>query len=373
MKIIFHHPLPLDPNTTSASGIRPLKMLDAFKAAGCEIDVIAGYSKERKAAIKRIKANIKAGAIYAFVYSESSTMPTILTDPHHMPLHPLLDFGFFRFCKQHAIPVGLFYRDIHWLFTSYGKHLHSLKRIMAKACYQFDLLNYKRYLTRLYLPSMAMGRYVPIVPKAYFSALPPAHAVQSKAGKIPEMPNTEKPLHIFYVGGILDKYQMHKLFSVVSRRHDVELTICTRSVEWQAVQDEYPPLTDNIHIVHESGSAMRARLVAADMVSIFVKPQEYWEFAAPVKLYEYLGHAKPIIATTGTLAGHFVEDNGIGWVLPYEENSLDTLLNKLHADPTALLSIQRHMYSVAYFHTWHARAKQVIEDLNSVTYSSRRL
>ena len=365
MNIIFHHPLPLNPDATSASGIRPLKMLAAFKEAGCDVDVIAGYSAERKAAIKKIKANVKAGIEYAFMYSESSTMPTVLTDPHHLPLHPLLDFDFFRFCKRHAIPIGLFYRDIYWLFESYGKGLNPLKAAVAKACYRFDLLNYKRYLTRLYLPSMAMGRYVPVVPEACFSALPPAHEVKQASRQLSVSRNTGKPLHIFYVGGMSDHYQMHKLFRVVAQRRDVELTICTRSAEWQAVKGEYPPLSDNIRVVHESGEAMQARLAAADVVSIFVKPQEYREFAAPVKLYEYLGHGKPIIASAGTLAGRFVEENGVGWTLPYEEDALDALLTRLQAEPVILSNVQEHMLVVARSHTWQARAEQVIKDLSS--------
>lgn len=363
MKIIFHHPLPLNPDATSASGIRPLKMLAAFREAGCDVDVIAGYSAERKAVIKKIKANVKAGVEYAFVYSESSTMPTILTDPHHLPLHPLLDFCFFRFCKRHAIPVGLFYRDIYWLFESYGTGLNPLKTAVAKACYRFDLFNYQRYLTRLYLPSMAMGRYVPTVSPACFSALPPAHDLGHHQPKAPVVPSDERPLRIFYVGGMSDHYRMHKLFSVVAKRSDVALTICTRAAEWQAVRHEYPPLTANIHIVHESGDAMQARLAAADVVSIFVKPQEYWAFAAPVKLYEYLGHTKPIIASADTLAGDFVEENGVGWSLPYEEEALDALLDTLNADPAALHNVQEHMHLVARSHTWQARAQQVIKDL----------
>jgi glycosyltransferase involved in cell wall biosynthesis len=362
-RVIFHHPLPLNPDATSASGIRPLKMLAAFRAAGCEVDVIAGYSAERRAAIKTVKAKIRGGVKYAFVYSESSTMPTVLTDPHHLPLHPLLDFGFFRFCKKKNIPIGLFYRDIYWLFENYGKGLNPLKTAVAKACYRFDLLNYKRYLTKLYLPSLEMGRYVPTVPPGRFSALPPAHEMGQASRKTSAVQHTDKPLSIFYVGGMSDHYQMHQLFRVVSRRSDVELTLCTRAAEWEAVRDEYPPLTANIRVVHESGDAMQARLAATDVVSIFVQPQEYWEFAAPVKLYEYLGHGKPIIASEGTLAGRFVADNGIGWAIPYREDALDTLLDTLFSDPQALDATKRHMTSVARCHTWQVRVEHVIKDL----------
>ena len=50
-------------------------------------------------------------------------MPTLLTEPHHFPTHPLLDFGFFRYVKKQGIPIGLFYSDIFWKFEDYGKDL----------------------------------------------------------------------------------------------------------------------------------------------------------------------------------------------------------------------------------------------------------
>ena len=76
MHIIFHHPLPLDPDAKSASGIRPQRMLQAFKDLGYKVDIVSGYAVERNEAIKKIKKNISNGVQYDFVYAESSTMPT---------------------------------------------------------------------------------------------------------------------------------------------------------------------------------------------------------------------------------------------------------------------------------------------------------
>ncbi len=362
-KIIFHHPLPLNPNATSASGIRPLRMLEAFKSLGYEVDIIAGYSKERKKAIKEVKKKIKLGAEYDFLYSENSTMPTILTEKHHLPLNPLLDFSFFRFCKNKNINVGLFYRDIYWLFESYDKSVSFLKGRVAKLSYNYELYFYKRYLARLYLPSLEMGKYVPIVPSTIFSALPPGHDVKSQLSENEYQNDSTHKLKVFYVGGMSDHYQMHTLFSVVNQRDDIEFTLCTRESEWNAVKSEYPDLSDNIKIVHKSGVEMHDLMAASDVVSIFVKPQEYREFAAPVKLYEYLGHRKPIIASKETLAGNFVAKNGIGWSLTYSESDLNNLFDKLVESPKLLVSVQQQMNVIALHHTWQARARQVIKDL----------
>ncbi|MDC5123615.1 hypothetical protein NRA16_17025, partial [Acinetobacter baumannii] len=101
--IIFHCPFPLDYNAKSASGIRPVKMLKAFESLGYNVDLVVGYTDERRSAINNIKQKIKNGCIYSFVYSESSTMPTALTEPHHLPISPFLDFNFFKFLRKKNI------------------------------------------------------------------------------------------------------------------------------------------------------------------------------------------------------------------------------------------------------------------------------
>lgn len=362
MKIIFHHPLPLNPNAVSASGIRPLKMLEAFQELGYEVDVIAGYSQERKRQITKIKKNIKNGLRYDFMYAESSTAPTTLTDPHHLPLHPLLDYSFFRFCKKNRIPIGLFYRDIYWLFEGYGKSLNPLKASVAKAAYRFDLLTYKQTLSRLYLPSLKMGDYIPIVNSHIFKALPPGHASprvnNSTSFQIPD-----RPLKLFYVGGLSSYYQLHELFDAVQKQPNVELTICTRQAEWHAVMHEYQWVSPNIKIIHLSGSTMQQELRNCDITVLFVKPQEYREFAAPLKLYEYLGYQKPILASEKTLAGDFVKKHGIGWAIPYDCDAATHFFSTLLTDPNQIASVYKNLQDIAPQHSWRARAEQVIKDL----------
>jgi len=360
-KIIFHHPLPLNHNATSASGIRPLRMLEAFESLGYKIDTVTGYSAERKKSIQIIRRNIESGVKYDFVYSESSTMPTILTDSHHLPLNPLLDFNFFRFCKSSNIPIGLFYRDIYWMFDGYGKGLNPSKVFMAKLSYKYDLYSYRRYLTKLYLPSIEMGQYIPLISDKVFAALPPGHDIDSQdEGRN----DPSHKLKVFYVGGMSDHYQMHTLFTVINQRNDVKLTLCTRESEWDAVKSEYPELSENIKVVHKSGQDMQALMADSDIVSLFVKPQEYRSFAAPVKLYEYLGNRKPIIASHATLAGSFVAENKIGWSLPYGENALNSLFDELICSPEIIVDIKKQMNVIAESHTWEARAKQVAKDLS---------
>ena len=373
--MIFHHPLPLNYQATSASGIRPIKMLNAFKSLGYKVDLVTGYSAERKKRIKKIKNNIEKGLEYDFVYSESSTMPTILTDRYHLPLNPLLDFGFFKFCKRQNIKIGLFYRDIYWAFEGYGNDLNLLKIAIAKLAYKYDLKNYNKYLTKLYLPSLEMGKYVPIVNGKIFETLPPGSDSNNHFDADANLSSSEdEKLNIFYVGGMSEHYQMHLLFKVVSQFPKIILTICTRENEWLSVKDTYPALTDNIKIVHKVGEDMKMLMQQADIVSVFVKPHEYWEFAAPVKLYEYLGSRKPILASNGTLAANFVKNNKIGWAIDYKPSALTKFFVDLVNDRQKLVKVKGEMNAVAEQHTWVARAKQVQKDLkNEGSFISKSL
>lgn len=362
MRIIFHYPLPLNSKATSASGIRPLKMLEAFKSLGFNVDVVDGYSDERKKTFSHIRTKIRKSIRYQFIYSESSTMPTALTDPHHLPIHPLIDFSFFRFCKRHGIPIGLFYRDIYWRFENYNREVNTSKAAFAKMFYWFDLLNYKNCLDRLFLPSLEMGAYVPLVNSARHCSLPPGHSVNTYDSYVGDC-DSGRPLKLFYVGGMSSHYQMHKLFEVVGRMNGVQLTVCTRKSEWEAVRAEYPTVESNIHVVHESGEAMETLLKAADVALLFVKPQGYRSFVAPVKLYEYIGFHKPVIASEGTLAGRFVRDSQVGWAIPYEKEALANLLVRLQKRPGELKRAKENAAQIAPVHTWKARAKLVIKEL----------
>lgn len=362
INIIFHHPLPLNENAKSASGIRPMRMLNAFRKLGCNIDLVTGYAAEREKSIKKIKMNIRQGKHYDLVYSESSTMPTILTEKHHFPTHPMCDWLFFRFCKKNDIPVGLFYRDIYWLFEGYGKELNPIKVVVAKLAYNFDLWVYQKTLTRIYLPSIEMGAYIPMISPLALSALPPGHANDEIKNEV--MPDLSKrPLKLFYVGGMSKHYQMHRLFEVVREMPGIELIVCTREDEWLAVKRQYPALTPNIQVLHLSGKDMEDELRAADVALLFIEPYEYWNFASPVKLYEYLGFQKPIIASKGTLAGKFVEDNGIGWTIPYDAQEIKKLLKVLSTDLSAHVDIHNKIQQISPQHSWQSRASQVIKDL----------
>lgn len=357
MKILYHTPVPLNPSSSVGCGIRPIKMLEAFQEIGCDVTVIAGYGAERKKVINEVKRSLAKGVRYDFCYSESPPLPTLLTEQHRFPIYPFLDFNFFSFLKKNNVPIGLFYRDIYWLVGDPPKEWGRLKNSIANYFYRYDLDKYSKLVDILYLPTKKMGDYLESIPDCRKKALPPGLTSLSNSYAPGVL---SAPLKLLYVGGMGENYKMHELFRALEDA-DAKFTLCTRVNEWGKIRGEYEPyMADKVKVVHKSGGELDELYEKNDIAMLFMEPDEYREFAAPLKLYEYLGRLKPIIATRGTHAATFVEDNGIGWVIDYKSSALVDLLLYLNDHPNEVLKAAMRCKEIADSHTWIARAKHVI-------------
>lgn len=386
-RMLYHAPFPLNPQATSASGIRPVRMRQAFEACGYEVIEVTGNARQRREAIAGVRALCAAHPDHGieFLYSESATIPTMLTEPTHLPPHPVLDPRLFAFARAQGIPTGLFYRDIYWAFDAYTQQVRQPMAAFMRLLYRYDLAWYSRYVDRLYLPSVAMGEHIRGIDPAKIAALPPGATVlplnkkERKTSKaLQETCDRDSrdtsSIRLLYVGGIGDAYDLTECVKAVAGMPQVHLTICTRAGEWAAQHSRYAPLlADNIDIVHVSGDDLAALYAQADCALLFLKPDEYRRFASPVKLYEYLGYGKPVIATKGTHAASLVDRAGCGWVLPYEVEALRALLRRLsttQAGHNELAAAAALACDQGQRHTWTARARQVSEELTALKQGS---
>lgn len=361
-KCIFHIPNALDEKRASASQIRPKKMKEAFEHIGYEVDTVWGTAKQRAEAIKKIKNNIQNGVTYDFAYSESSTMPTLLTEKHHLPTHPLLDFSFFSFLKKHGIKIGLFYRDMYWKFSPYKEAVKGLKYYGALGMYRYDLYQYNRLLTKLYLPCLYAKKYLKHnIKDKLMDDLPPA-CEKRNIGK----GGTKKgaSLNLLYIGGLGNQYKIHKVFEAVKDKKECMLVVCCREDEWEKQKKGYIPLlADNISIVHKKGEELEKLYEKADICLSFFKPDVYMKMAMPYKTFEYLSYGKPAISSKGTAFGEFTEKNKIGWQIEYTTEAFSELLNKILQNPEQLEEKKQMCLKKAADHTWEKRAEKVAKDL----------
>ena len=359
--MIFHVPYALNPNATSASGIRPVKMRAAFEQLGFEVYEVSGSATERRSQMTVLKQAIDNGLDIEFVYSESSTRPNTFSESFRSP-HPFLDNGFLRFCRRHGIPVGLFYRDIYWRFADYRTMIGFAPATVLRACYLWDLLTYRRSITRLYLPSERMAAHVPIVEKSTMRPLLPAFDLPAITAR-PHKSNSSR-LTLFYVGAVGEFYRLHKIVESVGQVSGVDLTLCVPEAQWASVSSQYERmLSPSVHVVQATGTEVTAKLQSADIGVLFVEPINQWAFASPVNMFEYLANGKPIIAVAGTSSADFIESSGIGWTIPYDTDALTALLTHLAAHPAEVKAKAETAERVRTEHTWIARAQAVATDL----------
>lgn len=358
-RIVYHVPYPLDPGATSASGIRPMRMRRAFEDIGCEVWEVSGDAASRATGRRRVLDHLRRGGGLDLAYSESATLPTLLTGPHHLPTHPLLDLGFLHRLARAGVPVGLFYRDVYWRDPEYRARVGTPLASVTVPLYELDLWAYRRSLTRLYLPSMRMAAHVPGIPEAMCEALPPGCDIVARDHR-----GRAGALGCFYVGGLNAHYRLHRFVAAVGATSGVSMVLCTRRDGWEAERVAYEPLLGgHTRVVHDSGEALEGHYRSADIAVLAVEPQPYREFAVPFKLFEYIGHGIPVIATQGTLAGEMVASQRLGWTVPHEVGAMEALLARLRDNPREVAQAAERVRAVAPEHTWEARARRVVGDL----------
>ena len=345
----------LSRNQTSASEIRPFKLITAFQNLGYDVDVVEGYGKDRKQQIATIKEKIRNSQHYDFLYSESSTMPTLLTESHHFPTYPCLDFSFFAFCKKHNIPVGLFYRDIHWCFVNKNR---DWKQRIARLFYRYDLWKYNNLLDVLFLPSKEMLPHIPIHFKGKVTELPPGCEIHNETHY-----ETRDCINLLYVGGVGGNYDLLPLLKAVAQCPFVRLTICCRPDDWENIRGKYAGMMPkNAIVVHKSPEDLPPYYANSDLFAIFFSGG-YWDFSVPFKLFEAIGFGIPLIAAEGAWCGKFVRENGIGCTVPWDAEALTAELANIHRDKRILLDLRQRTKALSPQHTWENRCRLIAETL----------
>jgi glycosyltransferase involved in cell wall biosynthesis len=353
--MVFHHPLPVEHRPKVGSTLHVTRMIDGFKAAGYEVEVVAGYSSERVRSMKRIRREVTSGRVFDFVYAESSTAPTALNDPNHLPLHPFADWGFLRFLQRQGLPVGLFYPDVHWRFPFYRTAVHPVKRRLAEVFYRFDLWWYQRALDILFLPSSRMRLSVPGWEQSdRVIGLAPG-------GDIEPFENTHRAgqLHLFYVGSITPPlYDISELVRAVLAVPNVFLTVCCPLGEATLASSFQ---CDRVTVIHQHGDALREQYRMSDVACLVYPPEPYREFAMPVKMFEAIGFGRPVLASNGTTAAAFIDATGTGWVV--DDNTLVPTLARLAADSGLVATRYDAVVAHQSKHTWESRARFVADSL----------
>lgn len=358
--MIFHAPYPLQCRGSAASAIRPVKMRQAFSDLGYSVFEITGHAAQRLARLKQLQARLEAGERFDFMYSENATIPPAVTDPHHFPPHFFLEAKVFRTCASYGIPTGVFYRDIYWVFPEYDSRVRQPLNAIMKALYRWELSVYDRYASVIFLPTLKMVSYLPVLNGPNLIPLPPG-GDKSSFNNEERSEDPHRPLHVFYIGGIGGHYRLFNLVEAASDLSGVELTICTNAKPWEDMRPQYPLVesSNNIQVVHASGDERDQWYRWADVCYVALEPQPYGVFAAPVKFYEYINRGKPMIVTKGTHIAEVVRGQRLGWVTDNSVAQLRDLLCQLRDDREQVRAARELTVDFSREQTWMHRAQEV--------------
>lgn len=363
--MVFHHPGPVAPGGRSGSQVRPWSLLQAFSECGYDVLPVVGYGAERQHQIKEIYRLLKSDRKFAFVYSESRSIPTLLTEPHRLPRFPTLDFRFLSVMRKAGVPVGLFYRDVFWRFSMYRTMLSWFGRAMTIPLYWYDWLWYERVVDHLFLPSTRMALHLPTRwPLERLSPLPPG-IVSPTSADFRKSSLRAGSLQFLYVGGVRPpSYDLTPLLTAMRGLPNARLTLCCRAEEWKAVKPFYAPLiNDQIDVVHRTGEGLRELYANADLFSLLWQPHEYLDFAVPVKLFESLAFGLPILTFAGTEAARIVERDDLGWVVEDAE-CIRPLVERLQCNPSLLAEKRTAVSRAQHKHTWAERVREIASELD---------
>ncbi|CAM2898540.1 glycosyltransferase [Actinomyces slackii] len=351
--MVFHAPYPLDPDPTSASRLRPLRMRAAFSEIGYEVFDLSGTVPQRRRAFAALRARLDDGQRPAFHYMENSTQPNALATSLRSGVAPHLEQAILAHLRRAGVPLGVFYRDAYWR-TPMGRST-GLRGLILPLLQRADLRGYRRKQVHFFLPSQRMAGLVGLDETDFFSALPPA----GDEGRILPLPQAEQGLRLLYVGGLGAHYDLTEFLTALPAAPSAHLDLVTRAEQWQGALAAQPALAELGLGVHHLSSSELAPLYAQAHVGVLaVKPSEYRDIAVPVKLFEYLSYGRPVIATRGTEAGRIIEANGAGWVVDHNRQAFIDLLRHLEQEPGEVRDRAEAARAAAAAHTWAARARQ---------------
>lgn len=350
-RIVFHAPYPLDPAPRSASRQRPNQMLAAFTGLGHRVHRLTGLPFQRSLALADLRHRLAAGQEIEFLYSENSTQPNLLATSLRAGIAPLLEARVLALCARRGIPVGQFYRDVYWRFEESQAAVPLPRRLLMQAAYRADLAVLRLSTAHMFLPSLPMAPIVPF-PEDRVSALPPGAPVHDSP--------SPGGLSLLYVGGIGPGYALDEGLRALQEIPEAHLTMVVREAEWETHRERYTPLlSDRVRIVHAGSDELQELYDAASACLLLVAPDGYRRFAVPLKLFEYLGYGKPVLASRGTLAGDMVDNMGSGFTVENDHTEIAALLRRLAGDPSLLEDAAVQAREAGRRNTWRERALTV--------------
>ena len=341
---------------SSGSGVRPVKMYDAFRAAGHEVRLLSGAQGSAKTRGTRL------AAVTETVQWLDDHRPDLCYI--ESPVYPILwsaDYRLIRKIHRMGIPIGYFYRDFYLRFPDLYPGRTDLKGRLKDRYLAYMQKKTDRLLDCadiVYFPSLAATK---LFSYRDMRALPPAGEIREDVTRRQEN-NT-----CIYVGGMGGHYGGENLLRAFELLNDGDerfplLLIC-RQAEWAALPPERKT-GSWLEVHHTYGSGLPPLYQRAALAVLPVEKTAYTDLAVNIKLFEYMSYGLPIASTDVTAVSRLVEDNGMGRVSGDSPEAIAENIRAMLADPKAMDRWSRNaVRSLESSHLWIHRARQVVREL----------
>lgn len=334
----------------SGSSVRPQRMYDAFVKLGYDVSLLSGLQNRKRERWHRVFEKYREirHNLPDFCYVE----------PPSGPFFNLCDHLLLLYLKFKKVPIGLFYRDAYWMFADWWP-VKGAKRFFLKLMHRFDLFIIKRTCKVVFFPTKSMADLFNLKNK---SVLPPA-------GTDLVVPEHETKRKALYIGGVSKFYGtdiMLKAFSILNdeMKADIKLTVCCRENEMKDFFDAYKD-APWLNIVHLSGDEQLKPLYEDCDIALYPSRRDfYMDFCMPVKLFEYLSRALPVVATNCKETAGFVLRNGIGVVSEDNPEAYASAIKSIIDDRRQLrLCRVNAINALRRSNLWIHRARQAADEI----------
>lgn len=334
----------------SGSSVRPQRMYAAFKKLGYQITLLSGLQNRR---IERWKN------VFAKYRELRTNLPELCyVEPPSGPFFNLCDHLLLLWLKAKGVPTGLFYRDAYWLFADFWP-VKGVKRVFLRLMHRFDLLIIRHTCKVVFFPSETMSGLFrfgqkSILPPAGMDAVVPVHRINH---------------HALYVGGVSAFYGTDILlgaFRILNeeRGKHIRLTVVCRENEMKHFFDGY---LDKgwLEVLHLSGDEALTPLYEQCDIALYPSRRDfYMDFCMPVKLFEYLSRALPVVSTDCKETARFVNENGIGVSAESTPESFADAVQKMFEQPELLARCRENaVKALRSANLWEHRAQKAAREI----------
>ncbi len=282
----------------------------------------------------------RVGAVYV-ESPTSSSMPT--------------DLAFLLLMRLLGRPVGVYFRDAYQLFRDVHPRTRR-SQILSDWLWRITMPLLKRIATVRYAPSAGLA-----------GALRLSDAVLLPPGTDPTLPNLgigepDLVAAIAQLGPTSGLDTLIEAMTIVrERRPSARLRILARSID----PDAAAGLPDWVELLPSARASLPDLLERGRVCVLSLPINAYTNLAVAVRLLDFLGFGKPIVATDTVETRALIEASGAGLVTPDTAAGLagGILLILEDADLARRLAENSRRYACSSDATWEARARTVLETL----------